>query len=62
MLLPFISRLFVVVYIVGRKIRVEVGRRRQYKPFEGFVRRMIGDIQKSGLGARHSTEHRQDVL
>jgi hypothetical protein len=44
MLFPFISRLLDVAYIIGRKIRVEVGRRRQYKPFEGFVRCVIKKI------------------
>jgi hypothetical protein len=52
MLFPFISHLFDVVYIVGRKIRVEVERIRQYKPFEGFVRRVIAEIFRKVVQVR----------
>jgi hypothetical protein len=52
MLFPFISHLFDVVYIVRRKIRVKVGRGRQHKPFEGFVRRVIAEILRKVVKVR----------
>jgi ASC-1-like (ASCH) protein len=44
MLYPLTSRPSDVIYIVGGKIRVKVGRMRQYKSFKGFVRRVIAEI------------------
>lgn len=52
MFFPFISRLFDVVYIVCRKIRVEVGRIRQHKLLEGFVRRVIAEIFRKVIQVR----------
>ena len=52
MLSPFISRLFYVVYIVGRKIWVKVRRVRQYKPLESFVRCVITKIFRKVVKVR----------
>lgn len=52
MLLSFIRSLFDVAYVVDHKIRVEVGRRRQYKPFEGFVWCVIAEILRKVVEVR----------